>query len=131
MLIMYTVNRDALLPYIYYVKGDILLRTSKPIKYGCDSEKEGLVGCYLLFILMRHYKLLSVERILDIEDTLRSEIRNYKCGWQSIIKGEFSGRLQPQRKEPSARPRSPLDTPVCQKTIELLKEKRLKYMDEL
>ena len=53
-------NRSQLLPYIYYPGKDLLLRANQPIEYGGVN---GLQGCYLLYLLMRHHDLITTKRL--------------------------------------------------------------------
>ena len=58
---------------MYFPHGDLLLRASEPIKYLCnnDWDDNGLPGCYLLFLLMRHYTTISAERLVEAKEILK------------------------------------------------------------
>ena len=61
-------NRSQLLPYIYYPNKDLLLKASKAIKYGGEN---GLQGCYLLYLLLRHHSFMATKRLDEVTLTNR------------------------------------------------------------
>ena len=70
--------------YIYNSKNDMLMRTT-PMSY---VGEDGIVGCFLLFILFRHHKMLSNERANDIASSLKRKKLVYSSGWATAVKGK-------------------------------------------
>lgn len=58
---------------------DFLTRPNKSINnYDEDKQENGLVGCFLLFLMMRHHRLVSRERLQGLM-RITAEA-DYACG---------------------------------------------------
>ena len=83
-------NRAEIQVYMYYRKHDVLIRTSK-ITY---NDEDGIAGCLLMFLILRHHKTLSIERIDDYVQGLE---KKGASGWASAVQPGFSPIVKSQK----------------------------------
>ena len=80
----------------------MLMRTT-PLSY---VGEDGIVGCFLLFILFMHHKMLSNERANDIAFALKGKKLVFSSGWVSAVKGREIVKSQKISSKPSNKSRS-------------------------
>lgn len=125
----YVVNRSKFIAYIYHPAKDLLLKTTE-VPYRSD-DGNGMIGCYLLFWLMRHSWAMSLPRLDDIDRIQHEHGIVYHCGWCKL-ECIVSNILLTQSRSTNNESKHPLPTsPVCVKTKEFLDCNRSKFIDEL
>ena len=89
-------DRQQIQPYIYVPSMDILLRTKHPVMFRREDGKPEVVGCLLLYFLLRHKSMISKENIKALCDLVK--IKDPRCGWRqaagTITGAEHRIRLQ-------------------------------------
>lgn len=78
---------------MYHRNHDLLIRTDR-VSY--DGEND-IAGCLLMFLILRHHKALSTERINDYVNGLKKEGIDYASGWASAVLPGFSHEVKSQK----------------------------------
>ena len=86
-------NRADIQVYLYYRKHDVLIRTNK-ISY---NDQNGIAGCLLMFLMLRHYKTLSTKRIDNYVKGLEEKGIDCASGWAGAVKPGFSPIVKSQK----------------------------------
>ena len=122
-------DRSKLQIYLYYPKKDILMRTTPTVPY---VGEHGIVGCLLMFLILRHHRLLACERMDDVASISST---NVTCGWADAVKEvNFSQVVKIQKVPKSEGRKSKSKSSSCADTDgieQMLMSKRLKFIEEL
>ena len=99
--------------------------------YDSATRENGLIGCFVLFILMRHHRLLSRERLKDLKDVMTEA--KYKCGWKEAVSNLTFTQCVGSQKQKCSSSRVTSADPGNNdvKAMEYLKKNRAKFMEEL
>ena len=60
---------------------DILLRTKEAIPFR-SSSAPGAVGCLLLYFILRHKRMFSIDNVKTMCEKLNTDV---KCGWEEAV----------------------------------------------
>ena len=93
-----------------------------------------MMGCFLLFILLRHYRLLSKEKGDDVIGKLKKDGVPYACGWANVTTGlNFSQVIKFQKVSRPATTRKNRSPPAynADEMNASLATKRLNFINEL
>ena len=105
------------------------MRTTPTVPY---EGEDGIVGCLLMFLILRHHRLLSCERMDDVASTSST---NVTCGWADAVKEvNFSQVVKIQKVPKSEGRKRKSRLPICADTNgieQMLMSKRLEFIDEL
>ena len=97
-------------------------------------REDGMMGCFLLFILLRHYRLLSKERGDDVIGKLKKDGVPYACSWANVTSGlNFSQVIKFQKVSRPATTRKNRSPPTynADEMNASLATKRLNFINEL
>lgn len=111
---------------------DFLTRPIKPINYcDVDNQENGLMGCFVLFLMTRQHRLVSREKPQGLKEVIAEA--DYTCDWKAATsKMTFSQCFGTQnRSSSSARAVSPVQGKIHKAAIEYLKKNRTTYMKKL
>ena len=78
-----TADRCWLQPFIYVPSLDVLLRTKCPVVFRRENGRPEVVGCLLLYFLLRHSSMISVINIKASCNAMN--IRDARCGWKQAV----------------------------------------------
>ena len=115
--LFYLANRKEFTFFVYYAKGDLLLKAKNYFEF---SGEGGIQGCLLLALLMDSSKTLSIDAFVTLDKEIREDCR---CGWKDISRDvPFSQLTMPQKKSPpSSRKRNKSEKSIQLKNWVLLK----------
>ena len=80
-----TADRQRIQPYVYISSVDILLRAKDAISYRDESGQPVVLGCLLLFFLLRHNKMLSIDNIKAACNAV--DVGDVNSGWKEAVAG--------------------------------------------
>ena len=78
----YLADREKIQPFIYIKLQDILLRTKDAIPYRSSNGMPGAIGCLLLYFILRHNRMFSIENVKKMCQALAVDV---KCGWEEAV----------------------------------------------
>ena len=80
-----TADRQRIQPYVYILSLDILLRAKDALSYRDERGQPVVLGCLLLFFLLRHNKILSIDNIKAACNAV--DVGDIKSGWKEAVAG--------------------------------------------
>ena len=90
-------DRFKIQPYIYIIPSfDILLRTKQSVLYRYEDGKPDPIGCFLLYVMLRHNCMINTA---NIKRSCDSVLKDARCGWKQAVTGItcFERRIRLQK----------------------------------